>query len=72
MKVYDVDVHALSPEGKRKVEEQLEQMAFMVSETFSASEGVVALQVYWDSKEDFFSSHVFPSNCPCKEVHFLF
>lgn len=69
MKVYDVDVHALSPEGKKKVREQLEQRAFIVSETLSASEGVVTMRVYWDSKEDFFSSHVFPANCPCKEIY---
>ncbi len=69
MKIYDVDIHALSPEEKRKVQKQLDCYAFMVTEILSASEGVVALRVYWDSKEDFPLSPVFPSNCPCKEIY---
>ncbi len=41
----------------------------MVTEILDTSEGMVALRVYWDSKEDFFSFLNFPSNCHCKEIH---
>lgn len=68
MKLYVVDVRALSPEEKSAVEEKLHMLAYMVAEERNASEGIVALRVYWDRKEDFFSSPVCPSNCHCFEV----
>lgn len=66
--VIHVDVHKLSPEEKGKVQAQLECSSFIVSDILNTSGGLVGLRVYWDSKEDFFSSPIFPSNCPCKEV----
>lgn len=69
MKIYDIDVHTLSAEEKAKVREQLNRLAFFVTDVLSASEGLIAIRVYWDSKEDFFSSPFFPSSCPCKEFH---
>ncbi len=69
MKIYEVDVRTLSPEEKRKTREWLGGLAFMVTEILDTSEGMVALRVYWDSKEDFFSFLDFSSNCPCKEIH---
>lgn len=68
MKLYIVDVRGLSPEEKSAVEEKLRLLAYMVTEEPNKSEGVVALRVYWDRKEDFFSSSIFPSNCRCFEV----
>lgn len=68
MKVYEIDIHALSPEEKSKAKEQLDGFTHMTSEILSPSGALVGLRVYWDSKEDFFSSPIFPSNCPCKEV----
>lgn len=68
MKLYIVDVRNLSPEEKSAVEEKLRMSAFMVSEELNVSEGIIALRVYWDRKEDFSSSPVCPSNCHCFEV----
>lgn len=68
MKLYVVDVRALSPEEKSAVEEKLRMCAYMVTEELNKSEGVVALNVYWDRTEDFFSSPAFPSNCHCFEA----
>lgn len=69
MKLYEVDVRALSSGEKEKMREQLNCFAFFVTDVLSSSEGVVAFRVYWTSKEDFFSSPVFPSNCSCREVY---
>jgi len=67
LKRYIVDLRDLTPEEKETVRERLEGVAFMVCDMLSGSQGLVALQVYWDSKEDFFSSPVFPSKCHCFE-----
>lgn len=63
MKLYVVDVRALSPEEKSAVEEKLRMLAYMVTEELNTSKGIVALQVYWDRKEKFFPSPVCPPNC---------
>lgn len=68
LKRYLVDLRELTPEERETVRERLDGMAFMVCDRYSGSHGLVALEVFWDRSEDFFSSPVFPSSCHCIEI----
>lgn len=66
-KRYLVDLRSLTPEQRERAFLQMEQVAFLATRVLGPS-GLEQVTVAWDLEEDFPTSALVPSGCPCREI----
>lgn len=66
LRKYVVDLRSLAPEDRITAFKRMDSFAFLSSEIIGET-GLEGAEIFWDSPEDFLTSPVFPSGCPCRE-----
>ena len=66
-KRYIVDLRSLSPADRGAAFEQIDKYAFTATMVIGQS-GLEAVELIWDSKENFATSPALPVGCPWREI----
>ena len=66
-KRYVVDLRSLDPAKREAAYKRIDELAFMTNIVLDST-GLEAVEVFWDSEEDFTASGLIPPGCSCTQL----